>query len=426
MRLTAAGYRVVTQSDGRRALAGLKDVPPALMITDLRMDAMDGMTLFGLVRERYPTLPVIILTAHGSIPEAVDATQRGAFGFLTKPFDGKHLLAEVDRALRLAGSPAGSTSRPVDDDGIITQNPRMRELLDKLPLVAAARASVLLLGESGTGKDLIARAIHRHSPRAGKPFVPLNCAAVPESLLESELFGHVRGAFTGAVKDHLGLIRAADGGTLFLDEIGDMPLELQPRLLRTLEERRVTPVGSTQAVEVDIRLISATHRQLPELARDGRFRSDLMYRINTVVLEVMPLRERPEDIVLLAQHFLETMAAELGRGAHSFAPEALERLVASQWPGNVRQLRNVVEQAVTLATSPVIPEDLITAALHEDSRQLPPLAEARQQFEREYLERVLRIAGGNVARAAQLANRNRTEFYRLLRRHDLRPVDFQS
>lgn len=428
MRLAAAGHLVATATSAEAALIFLRDRRPRLVITDLRMAEMGGLALFEQIRTNFPALPVIILTAHGSIPEAVEATRRGVFSFLTKPFDGKELLAEANRALRLTGdgfAATGTGGSAAWRRRIITQSSKMQQLLAKLELVAQTRSSVLLLGESGSGKEVLARAIHEASDRATGPFVAFNCAAVPETLLASELFGHERGAFTGAVKNHVGLFRATDGGTLFLDEIGDMPLEVQARLLRALEERTVTPVGSTEVIAVDLRLISATHKDLSRLVRDGAFREDLLYRINVVVLEIPPLRERPEDIPLLARHFLDRIAAEIGREVHSFAPDALELLIASAWPGNVRQLLNVVEQSVALSTSPVVPADRVAEALRENVLAMPPLVDARRQFERDYLVRVLKIADGNVAQAAQLAKRNRTEFYRLLRRHDLDPGSFQ-
>jgi two-component system response regulator GlrR len=328
----------------------------------------------------------------------------------------------VDLGAGVANADAACT----EQHGIVTENPRMLQLLSKLRLVANTHSNILFHGESGTGKELFARAVHKQSTRASGPFVALNCAALPEGVLESELFGHLRGAFTGAIKDRPGLFRAADGGTLFLDEIGDMPVHFQPRLLRALEERQITPVGGTVPVPVNIRLISATHQPVNKLVETQGFRSDLLYRINTVTLEIPPLRERPEDIRLLARHFLQEIALKEQRQVNSFSAEALELLVLATWPGNVRQLHNVVEQVVALTTGPVVSADLVTAALQGEVNDLLPLADARQEFERRYLLRVLKVAEGNVARAAQLAHRNRTEFYRLMRRHHLNNHSFKS
>lgn len=289
MRLTAAGYAVETAEDGKSALQRLSNTPFRLMITDLRMDGMDGMELFREARERAPSMPVIILTAHGSIPDAVAATQQGVFAFLTKPVDKNELLTTVDQALMISGGrESGDTDEAQWRRDIITRNPKMIELLSQAHLVAVADVNVMILGESGTGKELMAKAIHQASKRSQAPFVAVNCGALPEQLLESELFGHVKGAFTGASTNHRGLFQAADGGTLFLDEIGDMPFTLQVKLLRVLQERQVRPVGSTQTIPVDVRIISASHQNLEAAMRAGRFREDLYYRLNVVSLKLPP------------------------------------------------------------------------------------------------------------------------------------------
>src|SRR5499427_9039156 len=394
IRLTAAGYDVMTADNGAQALAQLAVHYPHLVITDLQMDGMDGMALFDTMHRSHPTLPVIILTAHGTIPEAVAATQRGVFGFLTKPFDGKDLL--------------------------------MQDALRQVRLVAESDASVLIYGESGTGKELIAQAIHKSSRRRAHAFVPVNCGAIPETLLESELFGYAKGAFTGATQDHAGLFQAAHQGTLFLDEIGDMPLSLQVKLLRVLQEKQVRPVGTTKSVSIDVRIISATHRSLEAEMQKGNFREDLYYRLKVVALQLPNLAAHREDIPLLAAHFLERCAANSQKHVTGFAPEALEVLIQAPWPGNVRQLLNVVEQAVILSTTPIIPASLVQQALSNTPGTLPPLDDAKHLFEQEYLVRLLKITHGNVSQAARLAGRNRTEFYRLLERHHLDPVQFRA
>ncbi|MFP4132038.1 sigma 54-interacting transcriptional regulator [Thiohalospira sp.] len=424
LRLEANGYQVATATSGEEALETMAEARPELVITDLRMEGMDGMGLFRLLRERHPGLPVLILTAHGSIPEAVEATREGVFGFLAKPFDADELLAEIRRALSLGGE--RTEGGEAWCAGIRTRSPAMQAVLDRAGQVAATEAGVFIRGASGTGKELLARAIHDASPRAQGPFVAVNTAAMPEGLLESELFGHRKGAFTGAERDHTGLFREADGGTLFLDEVGDMPPGLQVKLLRVLQERRVRPVGGTQDIPVDVRIIAATHRDLQAAVAAGDFREDLFYRLNVVSLTLPPLAERREDIPLLAETFLAELAQRYGRELTGFAPEALATLSEAPWPGNVRQLYNVVEQVVALATTPLVPDSLVREALDSAAAPMPTLAEARRAFERDYLERLLTITEGQVRRAAELAGRNRTEFYRLLNRHGLDPARFQG
>jgi two-component system response regulator GlrR len=428
IRLTAAGYAVSTAESGERALAQASVARPQLLVTDLRMGGMDGMALFESIHSHNPTLPVIVLTAHGTIPDAVAAVKRGVFGYLTKPFDAKALLTEIERALTLSGGRASAGDG--DDAGwraeIITRNPVMEDMLAKARLVADSDAGVFIYGDSGTGKELVARAIHMASPRSERPFVAINCGAIPEQLLESELFGHVRGAFTGAVRDHKGLFLTANRGTLFLDEIGDMPVALQVKLLRVLQERKVRPVGSTESNDVDVRIISATHRNIEAEMAAGNFRDDLFYRLNVVALALPPLSERREDIPLLAKHFLGVLTDKYKKEVNGFAPEAMELLVSAAWPGNVRQLYNVVEQSVALATTPLIPLASAQQAIQNQQTEFASFEDARRRFEREYLTQLLKITDGNVTQAARLAKRNRTEFYKLLGRHQLDPKIFKA
>jgi two-component system response regulator GlrR len=429
MRLTAVGYEVTTADSGEKALAQLVVCRPQLVITDLRMKGMDGLALFDAIHQSSTALPVIILTAHGSIPDAITATTRGVFSFLTKPFDGKNLLAHVERALRLSG--VAEMPEVHGQDGtwrreILTRSPLMEELLVQAKLVAESDTSVLIQGDSGTGKELLARAIHHASLRHQCAFVPVNCGAIPEPLLESELFGHSKGSFTGATHNYSGLFQAAHQGTLFLDEIGDMPLALQVKLLRVLQEKQVRPIGSTKSVPVDVRIISATHRQLEEEMNRGSFREDLYYRLNVVTLEIPSLAARREDIPLLAMHFLSQLATGSKKRVTSFAPDAMELLVSAAWPGNVRQLLNVVEQTFALTTTPVIPTTLVRRALRDKPGEILAFADAKRHFEQEYLVQLLQITNGNVSRAARLARRNRTEFYKLLHRHQIDPSLFKS
>ncbi|MBU2739163.1 sigma 54-interacting transcriptional regulator [Acidithiobacillus concretivorus] len=429
LRMKTAGYNISTAANGNEALALLAMEHPGLVITDLKMDQMDGMALLDAIRREYPTLPVIILTAHGSIPDALLAADQGVFAFLTKPFDGKDLMAQVERAFSLTAAVAPSAGKKGKDtswDRILTRSPKMQVVLDQARLVAASDASVFVHGASGTGKELLAQAIHQASPRRAQPFIALNCAAFPEQLLESELFGHKKGAFTGAANNHQGLFQAAEKGTLFLDEIGDMPLSLQVKLLRALQERMIRPVGSTESIAVDVRIISASHRDLEKEMAERRFRDDLYYRLCVVTLELPALAERPEDIPLLAEFFLRDTAAKNRKDVRGIAPEAMELLVAAPWPGNVRQLANVIEQAVVLSTTPRIGAPLIRHALRDKEGEVVPLADAKGRFEMNYLIQIMRMTRGNVSQAAQLAQRNRTEFYRLLRRYHLDPSAFKE
>ncbi|ARU31860.1 two-component system response regulator GlrR [Sulfuriferula sp. AH1] len=421
MRLTASGYEVETAQSAEIAINRLDVSRPQLVITDMRMSGMDGMALFEYIHRTTPTLPVIILTAHGTIPDAVAAAQRGVFGYLSKPFDSKALLAQVVKGLRLSPSLYNQSDEfsGIWREKIITQSAVMEDLLTKAKLVAEGDASVLIHGDSGTGKELLANAIHEASKRGNRPFVAVNCAAIPEQLLESELFGHVKGAFTGAVRDHMGLFQKAEGGTLFLDEIGDMPLLLQVKLLRVLQERQVRPVGSAHTIPVDVRIISATHRDLKAEVAAGNFREDLYYRLHVVAMTIPALSQRREDIPLLTNYFTGVLSRKYNKPINGVAPEAMEMLVGAAWPGNVRQLMNVVEQCVVLSTTPLISPTLVYEAMHKEEDQLVSFEEARKQFERDYLVRVLKMTAGNMTQAARLAKRNRTEFYKLLERHNL-------
>jgi len=428
IRLHARGFRVSTATSAEEGLARIAVEPPQLVLSDIRLPGRDGLAFFDEIRATRPTLPVILLTAHGTIPDAVQAMSRGVFGYLTKPFDSKVLLEKIEQALQL--SPTSSGSELGQDEawreGIVFRSSRMAELLDEARLVAASDASVLIRGESGTGKEVLARAIHRASPRARAPFVAINCGAIPEPLLESELFGHVRGAFTGASSAHCGLFQAANGGSLFLDEIGDMPPALQVKLLRVLQERAVRPVGATRAEPVDVRVLSATHRDLEAARAEGLFREDLYYRLDVVTLTLPRLDERREDIPLLATFFVRQLAKKYGKAIVGIAPEALAILVGANWPGNVRQLYNVVEQSCALATTPMIPLPLIQRALRVPAMEALSYAEAKQRFERNYLVQLLKMTDGHVADAARIADRNRTEFYRLLQKYELTPAMFRT
>ncbi|MEJ6021268.1 sigma 54-interacting transcriptional regulator [Ramlibacter sp. PS4R-6] len=433
MRLEGEGHEVLQAASGEAALALLDRELPELLVTDLRMGGMDGLQLFEAVHRRHPLLPVVMLTAHGTIPDAVKALQRGVFGYLPKPFEARELLAEVERAL--AASRALGADVPVDEgdaaqgawrEAILTRSPRLQQVLAEARMVAATDASVVIHGASGTGKELLARAIHAASPRAARNFVAINCGAIPENLVESELFGHVKGAFTGASRDRTGLVAEANGGTLFLDEVAELPASAQVKLLRVLQEREVRPVGSERSARVDVRVVSASHRKLAEEAAAGRFRSDLYYRLNVVGLSLPALAERREDIALLAQHFAATLSQRHGKNVAGFAPGVLELFTQASWPGNVRQLQNTVEQCVVLCSGTLIDEGLARRALASEAEGVQPLDEARRDFERDYLVQLLKLTAGNAAEAARLARRNRTDFYALLARHQLQAAAFKA
>jgi two-component system response regulator GlrR len=422
IRLRAESYDVEAVESAEAALGALPVFRPDLVITDLRMEKMDGIGLLKEIQRLHPGLCVLLLTAHGTIPDAVEATQSGAFGFLTKPVDKEQLLDHVERAMKVTAVPRIEEEWSSE---IITRSPAMEACLQQARMVASTDTRVLITGESGTGKELMARAIHRASERRDGPFVAINCSAMAENLLESELFGHQKGAFTGAHKSHRGLFQAAEGGTLLLDEIGDMPARLQVKLLRVLQEQQVRPVGSTEAIAVNARVLSATNQKLNEMMMAGSFREDLYYRLNVVNIRLPALRERREDVPLLVEHFLKQTAEETGDERRVYSPEAMELLVANYWPGNIRQLYNTVRQNVALSPARVIAPDQVRSALGDQANALPSFSQAREEFTRNYLSQLLQITGGNVSQAARLAKRNRTDFYKLLGRHQLNPEHFK-
>ena len=426
LRLESAGYAVTTAQSGEEAMVQFSAATPNMVITDLRMGAMDGMALYDSIRKINKSIPVIIITAHGSIPEAVDATRQGVYSFLPKPIDGRKLLQEIENALSMAAVGTEDSEQASWRRDIIAQSTVMEELLARVQLAAGSMSSVLIRGESGTGKELLAIALHRASNRVKKPFIPVNCSAIPEALMESELFGHARGSFTGANKSHDGLFIAAQGGTLFLDEIGDMPAHLQVKLLRVLQERTIRPVGSTKNTPIDVRIISATHQNLEQAITENTFREDLYYLLNVIMLELPPLRDRREDITLLVDHFISILNEQNEREITGFAPDAMNILFEAAWPGNIRQLFNVVAQAATLSTTPLIPADLLHHTLKENPQKSLTFDEARREFEQRYLVQLLQTTRGNVAWAARIANRNRTDFYKILNRHNIVPALFKK
>jgi two-component system response regulator GlrR len=422
IRLESEGYKISTASSGAEALQKLRAHAADLLLTDLRMDDMDGMGLFREVQKLNPSLPVIIMTAHGTIPDAVQAAQQGVFGFITKPLEKEQLLDTISSALQT------SQQQGNDDwsNSFITNNSQMLQLLQQAKMAAQSNVSILIQGESGTGKEVLARAIHRASTRVDKPFVTINCGALPEQLLESELFGHTKGSFTGAIRNYPGLFRAADGGTLFLDEIGDMPVPLQVKLLRALQEKTIRPLGSIQDVHVDVRIISATHQNLEEGMKEGLFRQDLYYRLNVVNFQLPTLAQRSEDIPALVQYLLSKRQDIRDGFVKGFAPEALAMLCEAKWPGNIRQLVNVIEQTIALTSTPIISPALVQQALANQVAELPTFNEARAHFERNYLTKVMTLTEGSVSQASRMAGRNRTDFYKLLNKHHMEPSAFKK
>lgn len=452
LRLEHHGFRVSTEQTTRGGLEILEREAVDAMIVDLRLDSDSGFDLMSAVLQRSGDLPVIILTAHGTIETAVEAMKRGAYGFLTKPFDDHELLQKLEHAVergslrrevaglrRIVGA-AGAQTRLLGTSEAISQ---VRAVIAR---VAHTDASVLILGESGTGKEVAARSIHELSSREGQPFVAVNCGALPPDLLESELFGHVKGAFTGATRNKEGLLAAAEHGTLFLDEIGDAPLGVQVKLLRVLQERTYLRLGSTEPVAADVRILAATNRDLRADVQSGRFREDLFYRLHVVPLFMPPLRKCGEDIPLLADVFLSRAAAQHGLPAPHLTHEVLRILRSHDWPGNARELANAMEGAAVLSLdgtlrpehlATVIPQALTSHARKEEvlalpqvgalsAKEFPLMREAREAFDRLYLEEALRRASGNVSVAARMAGRNRTDFHELLRRHDLQAADFRD
>lgn len=422
MRLESRGYDTSTAASARVALELLTEARPDLVIADLRMDGMDGIGLLSELQKQYPGLPVLILTAHGTIPDAVTATQTGAFGFLTKPVDHDELQRRMSEALD-ASSFANDSDESWRSE-VVTRSPAMERILDTARRLAPTRSTMLIRGPSGSGKEVIARAIHKASGRQGE-FVAFNCAAIPTELLESELFGYRKGAFSGATRNHPGLFEQADKGTLLLDEIGDMPKILQAKVLRVIEDGKVRPLGSEQVIDVDARIISATNRNLEEAMDAGEFREDLFYRLNVVSIDLPPLSDRIEDIPPLATSRLHRLADETGSSRKSFSPEAMELLMSQKWPGNVRQLQNVVDQTVALSPSRVISAEIVEGTLGASPTKLPSLSEARDEFMRGYLIQLLAATNGNVTQASKLAQRNRTDFHKLLAKHDIDAAAFK-
>ncbi len=433
--LEEEGYRVSTADNAFAALELLSRERFALVLSDLKMPRMDGMEFFRRAREEFGELPFVILTAFATVETALEAMKAGVFDYLMKPFKNEEILLTVQKALDYARlrSENALLRQQLDrsrDRELLGESSAIKKLLEDIGRVAPARTSILVCGESGVGKELVARALHQASPRAGGPLVVVNCAAFPETLLESELFGHERGAFTGAVERKQGLLEVADGGTLFLDEIGEFPLTLQPKLLRVLQDRRFRRVGGTAELESDVRLVAATNRDLGASIAAGEFREDLYYRLNVVTLHVPALRERAEDIPLLAFHFLRRFAQEMGRPIHGIDPEALRILQSHDWPGNVRELQNVIERGVLFCSGDTLLAEHLPEALSgrtsSPDRSLPsdldpgrPLPDLLEQVERDLICKALVRARGVQAQAADLLGISRSNLQYKLKKYNL-------
>jgi len=434
--LRGEGYTVEAVDDGAGAVERAQEGRYDLVVSDVRMERSGGLDVLAAFTSKAPATPVILITAFGDVAGAMEAIQRGAYDYVSKPFNIEELRLTVARALERKRLVAEQKSEPSESkthlQDIVGKSPVMLEVYKLVARVAASTATVLVEGESGTGKELVARAIHTHSPRAGAPFVPVNCTALTESLLESELFGHARGAFTGAVSAKRGLFETANGGTMFLDEIGDMGPKMQAQLLRTLQDGEVKPVGGSEPIRVDVRLVCATNKDLDEEVKAGRFREDLYFRINVVTVHLPPLRERREDVPILVAHFLAKLARRERRAAAAMSPETLKLLNAYTWPGNVRELENAIERAVAVAKGGVVlPSDLppevgggagTAAAIAAGGggqgdaggiiADRPSLAE----LERRYIQLVLQESGGNKKKAAEKLGIDRRTLYRALER----------
>jgi len=434
MRLESANYEVTAAVHEEDAVEAVKRQVFDLSIIDLQLVQKDGISLMEELHLIFPEMPVIILTAYGSIESAVEAMQRGAFTYLTKPFDPRDLLLQIGRALENRKLTSeikrlkGLVEEKYDFANIVARSEKMRRVLEMVSQIARTDSTILIHGESGTGKELIAKAIHLASERKNKPFLAINCAALPETLLESNLFGHEKGAFTGAIRSTKGLFTQAHEGTIFLDEIGDLPLSIQAKLLRVLQERNFYPLGSEKPVEVDVRVIVATNKDLEDLVKQGLFREDLFYRIHVIPISLPPLRERKEDIPPLVDHFLKKFGQQMKKEVKGLTPMAMQRLMLHEWPGNIRELENTLEFAVAMAQQDTVTEDLIFQSKGGSSSQEPlkTLKEAREAYEKSYLIHLLGICKGNVSKAAKLAGKYRADFYDLLKKHGLKIEDFKK
>ncbi len=433
VRVESAGYEVIATWQEKQALEALKSKAFDLAIIDLQLENGSGISLMQELHLLSPNMPVIILTAHGTIESAVEAMKQGAYSYITKPFNARDLLLQIEKAMenrRLASEIRrlkDIIEEKYDFGNIIAKSEKMKGVLEIVSRIAHNDSTVYIQGESGTGKELIAKAIHLASDRKEKSFIALNCAAIPETLLESKLFGHEKGAFTGATQSARGSFSQAHKGTIFLDEIGDMSLTIQAKVLRVLQERQFYPVGSEKLVEVDVRVIVATNKDLEEEVKNGHFRNDLYYRIHVIPLHVPPLRERKEDIQPLVEHFIKKFNHQMKKEVKGLSPEAMKKLVLYDWPGNVRELENTIEYAMAMTRTDFLTEDYVLQSnAYATAEPFIPLREAKDAFEKSYLISLLEICKGNVSDASELAGKYRADFYSLLSKHHLNAADFRK
>jgi two-component system response regulator GlrR len=433
MRLESEQYAVVAASEIREAKERIAEESFDIALLDLKLDGGNGIELMKSLREVDPDLPVIILTAYGTIESAVEAMKEGAYSYLTKPFDNRELLVQIRNGIEKS-----KLSREVkrlrsmlkadfEGQNIIGHSEAMKRVFEAVALAAETDSNVFISGESGTGKGLVAKALHQLSERKDRPFVPINCAAIPATLLESELFGFEKGAFTGAFANKKGLFVQADRGIIFLDEISEIPLAMQGKLLKALEEKEFYPLGAHRTVKVDVRIISASNKDIEKEVEKGTFRSDLFYRVHVVPIKVPPLRDRKEDIPILVEHFLNKVAGKLKRTVKALSSAALQKLMIYSWPGNVRELENMIECAVVMSTEDMISEELIILPGQElGEHAFKPLKESKQDFERNYLVQLMKISQGNVSQASKLAGKYRADLYELLEKYHINPLDFRQ
>ncbi|MGD8209423.1 MAG: sigma-54 dependent transcriptional regulator [Desulfobacterales bacterium] len=432
LRLEAEGYQVTTAGKAKVALELANDDVFDFALVDLKLNGTDGIQLMENLHQLYPEMPVIILTAYGTIESAVEAMRKGAYTYITKPFNDDELLMHTRNCLEKTKltKEIKSLKKVVKNrfgfEDIIGRSQKMEEVLEQVIKAADSDSTIIIEGESGTGKELIAKTLHLASPRAGKQFVAINCAAIPETLFESEMFGYEKGAFTGAIQNKEGLMIQAQGGTFFLDEISEMPLSMQVKLLRVMQEKEFFPVGGRKTIKMDIRFIASTNKNLKEEVKNGNFREDLFYRIHVIDIHLPPLRERQGDVPVLSHYFLDKLSKEMNKDITGFSAPALQKLMLYSWPGNVRELQNTVESAVAMATENIISEDLILPALKAEVSNLKPLKDAKENFEKNYLLQLIELTEGNMAQAARLAGKYRADLYELLKKYDLKPSNFRK